>query len=429
MASAGTTFSSVRLRLLGWVARRFAGRDGAISFGGTLSMLSDSSLFPLFRNGLDPVAEVGILREQSPVSRLPLPLGIRAWLVTGYEPVRAVLGSPDGFSNDFGRFAGQVGLTAALEPGGLGMADPPMHTRLRRMVMPEFTMHRLARLQPRIEAIVTDRLEAMARIDGPVDLWQEFALPVPALTICELLGVPYADREDFQSRASKQIDLTLPLGERGRVAAESRAYMGDLVDRAFAEPGDDMLGMLVREHGEDLTRDELIGIASLLLIAGHETTANMLALGTLALLRRPEQAAMVREDADAVAPAVEELMRYLSIVHASVPRVAVDDTEVAGQAIAAGDMVLVALAAADRDRALVVDPDRLDVGRAAAPHVAFGHGVHHCLGAPLARMEMAIAFPALLRRFPTLATTTDPEGADFREGTFIYGMRSLPLTW
>ena len=191
------------------------------------------------------------------------------------------------------------------------------------------------------------------------------------------------------------------------MAAESRAYMGYAGRPAFAEPGDDMLGMLVREHGDDLTRDELIGIASLLLIAGHETTANMLALGTLALLRHPEQAAMVREDPDAVAPAVEELMRYLSIVHASVPRVAIADTEVAGQAIAAGDMVLVELAAADRDRALVEDPDQLDVGRAAAPHVAFGHGVHHCLGAPLARMEMAIAFPALLRRFPTLATTTD----------------------
>src|SRR5690242_15420442 len=199
MASAGTTtFSSVRLRVLGWVCRRFAARAGTVSLEGGMSMLTDTPLFPLFRDGLDPVPEVGDLRGTAPVSRLPLPLGIRAWLVTGYEPVREVLGSTGEFSNDFGAFAAGVGLTAAQQPGGLGMSDPPVHTRLRRLVTPEFTMRRLARLQPRIDAIVADRLDAMARIDGPVDLLQEFALPVPTLTICELLGVPYADREFVQ---------------------------------------------------------------------------------------------------------------------------------------------------------------------------------------------------------------------------------------
>ena len=174
--------------------------------------------------------------------------------------------------------------------------------------------------------------------------------------------------------------------------------------------------MLVREHGDDLTHDELVGVASLLLIAGHETTANMLAIGTLALLRHPEQAALVRDDPAAAAPAVEELMRFLSVVHTGVPRVATADTEVAGQAVAAGDVLVVSLPAADRDRALVEDPDRLDVGRAASHHVAFGHGVHHCLGAPLARMEMATAFPALLRRFPTLAPAIPFEDVEFRCG-------------
>ena len=263
----------------------------------------------------------------------------------------------------------------------------------------------------------------------PADLVADFALPVPSLVICELLGVPYADRDEFQTRAGKQIDLTLPIAERGKVFTEAHTYMGELVDRARANPGDDLLGMLIREHGDDVTRSELVGIASLLLIAGHATTANRLARGTRVRLRHPEQAALVRDDPDAVAPAVEELMRFLAIVHAAVPRVAIVDTEVGGQAIAAGDLVLVQLAAADRDRALADDPDRLDVGRAAAPHVAFGHGVHHCLGAPLARMEMATAFPALLKRFPTLETTTELARADFREGTFIYGMRSLPLRW
>ena len=384
----------------------------------------------LQRDQFAPLAAVNALRDEPGLERVTDSFGHSAWLVTRYADAREVLGDATRFSTERLPVMRLPGTDpAAMRAGNLLMTDPPEHTRLRRLLTGEFTVKRIRRLEPRITEIVEERLDAMAQAGPPTDLVADFALPVPSLVICELLGVPYADREDFQSRASKQIDLTLPLEERGRVSAESRAYMGDLVDRAFAEPGDDMLGMLVREHGEDLTRDELIGIASLLLIAGHETTANMLALGTLALLGRPEQAAMVREDPDAVAPAVEELMRYLSIVHASVPRVAVEDTEVAGQAIAAGDMVLVALAAADRDRALVEDPDRLDVGRAAAPHVAFGHGVHHCLGAPLARMEMAVAFPALLRRFPTLAATTDPAGADFREGTFIYGMRSLPLTW
>jgi cytochrome P450 len=384
----------------------------------------------LQRDQFAPLPTVRALQDEPGLERVTDSLGHPAWLVTRYPDAREVLGDATRFSNERLPVLRVPGTDPAqMRAGNLLMTDPPEHTRLRRLLTGEFTVKRIRRLEPRIAEIVEERLGAMAQAGPPADLVADFALPVPSLVICELLGVPYADREDFQTRASKQIDLTLPLEERGRVSAESRAYMGELVDRAFAEPGDDMLGMLVREHGEDLTRDELIGIASLLLIAGHETTANMLALGTLALLRHPEQAAMVREDAEAVAPAVEELMRYLSIVHASVPRVAVEDTEVAGQAIAAGDMVLVALAAADRDRALVEDPDQLDVGRAAAPHVAFGHGVHHCLGAPLARMEMATAFPALLRRFPTLATTTDPARADFREGTFIYGMRSLPLTW
>ena len=384
----------------------------------------------LQRDQFAPLAEVRALQDEPGLERVTDSLGHPAWLVTRYADAREVLGDATRFSTERLPLMRLPGTDpAAMRAGNLLMTDPPEHTRLRRLLTGEFTLKRIRRLEPRITEIVEERLDAMAQAGPPSDLVADFALPVPSLVICELLGVPYADREDFQSRASKQIDLTLPLEERGRVAAESRAYMGTLVDRAFAEPGHDMLGMLVREHGGDLTRDELIGIASLLLIAGHETTANMLALGTLALLRRPEQAAMVREHPEAVAPAVEELMRYLSIVHASVPRVAVEHTEVAGQAIAAGDLVLVALAAADRDRALVDDPDRLDVGRAAAPHVAFGHGIHHCLGAPLARVEMAVAFPALLRRFPTLATTTDPSRADFREGTFIYGMRSLPLTW
>jgi cytochrome P450 len=395
-------------------------------------MSIDAAQLPLHvqRDQFDPPAGINALRDKPGLERVTDSLGHPAWLVTRYDEAREVLGDATRFSNERLSAIRMPGVDPEeMRAGQLLAQDPPDHTRLRRMLTGEFTVKRIRRLQPRIAEIVDEHLDAMEQAGPPADLVPDFALPIPSLVICELLGVPYEDREAFQSRAGKQIDLTLPLEERGRVAVESRAYMGELVDRAVVAPGDDMLGMLVREHGDDLSRNELIGIASLLLIAGHETTSNMLALGTLALLRHPDQAATVRAGGDAVTPAVEELLRYLSIVHAAVPRVAITDTEVAGQPIAAGDMVLVQLAAADRDRALVEDPDRLDVGRAAAPHLAFGHGVHHCLGAPLARMEMATAFPALLRRFPTLATTTDIERADFREGTFIYGMRSLPLTW
>ncbi|GAA4834398.1 cytochrome P450 [Actinomycetospora corticicola] len=376
------------------------------------------------RDRYDPPSRMAELRSAPGLEAVNTPLGLHAFLATRYEDVREVLGDAERFSS-----AGLPALPGSdgdQRVGNLLALDPPDHTRLRRMLTGEFTVRRIRRLQPRIEQIVADHLDAMERAGSPVDLVEHFALPIPSLVICELLGVPYADRGDFHRRAAVQLDLTRPLSERGAMAAESRAYMGTLVDRATADPGEDMLGMLVREHGDEFSRAELVGVASLLLIAGHETTANMLALGTLALLENPEQAEAVRADPAVTAPAVEELMRFLSVVHSGMPRRVTRDTEVAGTALRAGDFVVVSLPAADRDRALVEDPDRLDVGRAAAPHVAFGHGVHHCLGAPLARMEMATAFPALLRRFPTLAVAGEPE---FRSATVVYGLRHLPVSW
>jgi cytochrome P450 len=428
VAGAGTTFSSVRLRLLGWIARRFAGKAGALSFGGTMSMLPDSSLFPLFRNGLDPVPEVGSLREQSPVSRLPLPLGIRAWLVTGYEPVRAVLGRSDGLSNDFGQFAARVGLTAAREPGGLGMADPPVHTRLRRLVTPEFTMHRLARLQPRIEAIVSERLEAMARIGGPVDLLQEFALPVPALTICELLGVPYADREFVQRVSAARFDLGGGAYAPLDAINESRAYLRDLVAAQRRNPGDGLIGSLVQGHGDELDDSELAGLADGVLTGGLETSASMLALGALVLMTQPELADPLRagEPADAL---VEELLRYLTVVQVAFPRFAVRDLEVAGVSIKAGDVLMCSLSAADRDGVLGPGMDRIDAGRPTSrSHLAFGHGLHRCVGAELARMELRIAYPALVRRFPAMRPAVDPARLSMRRASIVFGLDALPVT-
>ncbi|MFG1994369.1 cytochrome P450 [Actinoplanes sp. NPDC048988] len=414
-----------RLRLLGWMARRFGGsKPRAMNLEGTLAMLPDSSLFPLYRDGLDPVPQ---LTEKPPVSRLPLPLGIRAWLVTGHEQVRAVLGDGGAFSNDFGKFAAKVGLTAGEQPGGLGMTDPPMHTRLRRMVMPEFTMHRLARLRPRIEAIVDDRLDAMAATGGPVDLWQEFALPVPALTICELLGVPYEDRDLVQKFSAARFDLGDGAYAPLDAINESRAYLRDLVADQRRRPGDGLIGSLIAAHGDELSDQELAGLADGVLTGGLETSASMLALGALVLMTQPGLAAPLRagEPADAL---VEELLRYLTVVQVGFPRFAVRDLELDGASIKEGDIVMCSLIGADRDGVLGPGMDVIDAGRATSrSHLAFGHGLHRCVGAELARMELRIAYPALVRRFPEMRPALDPASLPMRRASIVFGLEALPV--
>ena len=374
--------------------------------------------FPLMQmprvGGFAPPAELTRARE-SPAAggmyRLRIPAGDLAWVVTRYDDVREVLADPDRFSSarrpDPRDRHDPVDEQAAAErrAGSLLTTDPPEHNRLRRMVAGEFTVRRIRDLTPRIVEIVDDHLNAMAGAGPPADLVRDFAVPVPSLVISELLGVPPADRAGFQDRARRQLD-TLSVDERERVASESRAYMGELVDRARTDPGNDILGMLVARHGDDLTRAELIGIADLLLFAGHETTATMLAFGTLALLRHPDQRHLVRDDPSATAAAVEELLRFLSVTQTTPPRTATRDTVLAGHRISAGDILLLSLPAANRDPRFAsggAGADVLDVTRTPAPHLAFGYGVHHCLGAALARQEMAVAFPALLRRFPRLA--------------------------
>jgi cytochrome P450 len=387
------------------------------------------------RVGFGPVDELARVRADEGVTQVVMPFGMQAFLVTRYEDIRAVLSDPANFSNartDIS-LAEQLRLgedeIAQRRAGQLLGLDPPEHTRLRRMLTPEFTIRRIRRLAPRIEEIVESHLDDLEREGPPADLVSRFALPIPSLVICELLGVPYSERAQFQQRTNRQLDLSVPLEEQLILQRESRQFMEEQVTRAQAAPGDDLLGMLVREHGCELTKDELVGIGLLLLIAGHETTANMLGLGTLALLRHPEQLARVRDDPAAVEPAVEELLRWLSIVPAGILRTTTTEVTLAGHTIPAGALVAASLVAANRDPALVEDPDRLDITRGALGHMAFGHGVHHCLGAPLARMEMTTAFPALLRRFPRLTLAVPFEEIGFRPHHFIYGLQSLPVTW
>jgi cytochrome P450 len=399
--------------------------------GQTMTQAPQSPL-QMRRNGFDPVEELARARDGEGVVRVVTPSGVPAYLVCRYEDVRQVLSDPARFSRALTPFPGSTEVSEEELPkmraGRLIGFDPPEHTRLRRMLTPEFTVRRMRRLEPRITEIVQAALDDLERAGKPADLVSHFALPVPSLVICELLGVPYADRSAFQERAARLLDTSSPTERRLAALREDRAYMAGLVARAQAEPGEDMLGMLVREHGDDLCTDELIGIAGLLLLAGHETTSNMLGLGTLALLRHPDQLAMIRDDPARIEPAIEELLRWLSIAQLP-PRTTTTDMEIAGHAIPAGSLVLCSLPAANRDRALIDDPDTLDITRGAAGHVAFGHGVHHCLGAPLARMEMRIAFPALLRRFPGLALADPYEQADFRVFSAVYGLNSLRVTW
>jgi cytochrome P450 len=388
------------------------------------------------RDAFDPTPELGDIRRNEGVRSVVNAFGMQVYLVTRHDDVKAMLSDHERFSNTrppgfVMQGAPDVSAeeVASARAGNLLGLDPPEHQRLRRMLTPEFNFRRIKRLEPRIVEIVDEHLDAMADAGAPVDLVETFALPIPSLVICELLGVPYADRADFQKRSARQLDLSAPIAERLEFQRRGREYMHSLVDRARTSPGEDILGMLIREHGNELTDDELVGIAGLLLLAGHETTSNMLGLGTLALLRHPAQLAAVRDDPDAVGPAIEELLRWLSIVQTSIPRFTLTDVEVAGVPIPAGQLVFASLPSGNRDPEFTDAPDVLDIRRGAPGHLAFGHGVHHCLGAPLARMEMRIAWPALLRRFPNLALAEDFAEVQFRSFHFIYGLRSLLVRW
>ncbi|MDX3100335.1 cytochrome P450 [Nonomuraea angiospora] len=385
------------------------------------------------RNGFDPAEELARARDGEGVVQVETPWGLPAYLVCRHEDVRRVLSDPVQFSSALTPLRGTGALdpdeVARLRAGQLIGLDPPEHTRLRRLLTPEFTVRRMRRLEPRIAEIVQTALDDLERAGKPADLMAHFALPVPSLVICELLGVPYADRAEFQDRSTRLLGTSLSAEELNAVRREDRAYMASLVARAQADPGQDLLGMLVREHGDGLSADELTGVAGQLLLAGHETTAHMLGLGTLALLRHPDQMAMIREDPARIEPAVEELLRWLSISQSPPPRTTTTEVEIAGQVIPAGALVICSLPAANRDPAFIGDPDRLDVTREAAGHVAFGHGVHHCLGAPLARMEMRLAFPALLKRFPALALADQYEQVDYLAFSVVFGLNSLRVTW
>ncbi|QOV40575.1 cytochrome P450 [Streptomyces ferrugineus] len=381
-----------------------------------------------------PPAAYDPLRASRPLARIALYDGRPVWLATGHALARALLAdarlSSDrthpGFPAPTARFAAVRDRRSAL----LGVDDPE-HRVQRRMLVPSFTLRRAVELRPQIQRIVDDRLDAMIARGAPAELVNDFALPVPSMVICALLGVPYADHEFFEGQSRRLL--------RGPTAADTmdardrlEAYFADLIDqkRKQPEPGDAVLDELVHQQLRDgeLDQEEVIALATILLVAGHETTANMISLGTYTLLQHPDRLAELRADAELLPAAVEELMRMLSIADGML-RVAVEDIEAGGETIRAGDGVVFSTSVINRDEAVYPDPDALDWHRSARHHVAFGFGIHQCLGQNLARAEMEIALRTLFDRLPTLRLAVPAEEIPFKPGDTIQGMLELPVTW
>ncbi|MBF6048320.1 cytochrome P450 [Streptomyces sp. NRRL B-1677] len=377
----------------------------------------------------DPPAELAGLREQQPLTRMRYPDGHLGRLATGYATVRAIMADPR-FSARYELMhyplpGGPEGTLPSAPVGDMTGIDAPEHTRYRRLLAGKFTVRRMDALTARLEEITAAQLDAMERRGGPLDLVEAFAQPVPALMICELLGVPYADREVFQRHAATLMDQDRSVEEMHAAMTGLHAYIETLVAAKRAAPTDDLLSDLT---ATDLTDEELTGLGAFLLGAGLDTTANMLAHGTFALLGNPDQLAALRADPGLADGAVEELMRYLTVAHTTV-RSALEDVEVNGLLIRAGETVTLSLQAANRDPERFPGPDALDLSRRAIGQLGFGHGVHQCLGQQLARVEMRVAFPALFARFPSLRLAVPAEQVPLRTHSNIYGVHSLPVTW
>jgi len=378
----------------------------------------------------DPYSVHARLRAQRPVTPVTMPGGAPVWLITGYAEARAALADPRLSKRMPGWHPEPGSIFASLDLHMLN-SDPPDHERLRKLVNKAFTARRVERLRPRITAITAGLLEDMScqGAQPEVDLLASFAFPLPITVICELLGVPAADRDDFRTWSATIVsDTSAPEVFQAHATAMIR-YFTALLAAKRDEPRDDLLSALVaaRDEGDRLSENELVSMAFLLLVAGHETTVNLIASGVLALLLNPAELARLRADPALIGCAVEELLRYVNPVNNATFRCAAEPVEIGGVRIGRGDPVLVALSGADRDPARFGEPDRLDLGRDGAGHLAFGHGIHYCLGAPLARLEAEIAFSGLLARFGSIRLAVPAASLRWRPSTLIHGLESLPV--
>ncbi|MCQ4079050.1 cytochrome P450 [Streptomyces sp. RB6PN25] len=374
------------------------------------------------------------LRErEGSLQRVTLYDGRQAWVVTGYETARKLLADPrlssDRTHVDFPATSERVESFRDRRPAFISL-DPPEHGPKRRMTISEFTVRRIKGMRADVERIVHGFLDEMIAAGPPADLVSQFALPVPSMVICRLLGVPYADHSYFQDASRRLVQSPDAAGVRA-ARDDLEGYLGGLVDTLRGAPRPGLLSTLVTEQMEKGTidREELVATAILLLVAGHETTASMTSLSVITLLEHPDQYAVLRDDPSLVPGAVEELLRYLAIADIAGGRVATADIEVDGECIRAGEGVIVTNSIANRDGSVFADPDTLDVRRAARHHLAFGYGVHQCLGQNLARLELEVILTALIERLPGLRLAVPVGRLTLRPGTTIQGVNELPVTW
>ncbi|GIE78633.1 cytochrome P450 [Actinoplanes philippinensis] len=376
-----------------------------------------------------PDEHTRIRDSDSGISQVTLPSGQVAWAMGRLEHIRAMLTDPR-FSSDrrhpnFPRFTREQPAFDLMRPS-LIQLDPPDHGPARKAVVGEFTVRRMAGLRPRIQQIVGEHIDALLAGPRPTDLVQALSLPVPSLVICEQLGVPYGDHEFFQRNSSALLSRTTTPEGRRQAVTNLRDYLRELIAAKTADPADDLLG---RQLAQGSDPEDVLSLAFLLLIAGHETTANMISLGVVTLLERPGELAALREDPARTLPAIEELLRVYTIAEFANSRVAIEDVEIGGVTIRAGDPVLALSNAANHDPSAFDEAEEIKLDRGARNHVAFGFGIHQCLGQNLARMELQIVFDTLFRRIPTLRLATPADALPYKNDAFVYGIHELPVTW
>jgi cytochrome P450 len=380
----------------------------------------------------DPLAYFRRMQQEGPVTPVILPFsGGRFWLVTRYADVRAALADPRLYKDWASKLTGPDWVPDEVS-GFLSVhllnSDPPAHTRLRKLVSKAFTARRVAALRPRIEEITAALLDALEAGPQEVDLIETFAFPLPVTVICELLGIPVRDQDRFKewSHAIVATDGNRDIRDTG---AQMYFYFTDLVAAKRERPADDLVSALIEasDSGDALTERELIAMLFLLLIAGHETTTNLIASGTLALLTHPAEMARLRSSSSLLPGAVDELLRFVNPLNHATDRFTMEPVEIGGVTIPAREWVLCVTSSANRDPVRFSAPDSLDLGRDAGGHVAFGHGIHYCLGAPLARLEGEVAFGALLSRFPSLSLAAELSSLRWRQSSLIHGLEALPV--
>jgi cytochrome P450 RapN len=368
-----------------------------------------------------------------PLVKVEMPYGGEAWLATRYEDVKIVLADPR-FSRAeaVGKDVPRVMPPIEQETSILSM-DPPEHSRLRKLVARAFTARQIERLRPRTQAIIDELLDQMIAAGSPADLAESLAWPLPITVICELLGVPVEDRDKFRVWTDRLLSLSGAEIEQTQQARESLdAYLAELIAQRRVEPTEDLLGQLVlaRDEGERLSEGELVTFGVTLLVAGHETTANQTGNFVFLLLDQPQLWQQLVGDPDLVPAAVEELTRFVPLgASAAFARIATEDLELGGQLVRKGESVVTTIASANRDEAVFDRPDEIDLTREQNPHIGFGHGVHHCLGAPLARLELQLAVGTLVRRLPGLRLAVPADDVAWRVDRLVRGVRALPVAW